>query len=348
MADQVPPLIHVRGLAKRGEVSLLVDMTEHEDSEVVRSAVTELGKLRARSATTRLVRLLDDDYVTTRRAAAHALANIADERTADALLRAFEHESDGPTRWHVAAALGQVGNVAAVPALIETLADRKVRDAAARALGRLGDRRALGPLRDVRVARWRWHLRRELRRAIDEVLLEQAVRERRVRQPVVDVGTDLWAEGTTALAATLAPIVFAVVLLDAQLLPVVAVAAAKGLVLAVWLRYIRRRPRRITRWREHAGRPAHPLAVERRVRTWYRRRTGMALFLVIDLVLVWVLSFLIGPELAAGLLAGGFGWLYLWLEAVKLRRLERRKRFRLLREHDSRPDAEHRTFMAPR
>jgi hypothetical protein len=347
MADDVHPLVHVRGLAQRGEVSLLIDMTAHGDTEVVQAAVNALRQLRARSATSRLVQLLENDDVTIRRMAAHALETIADERTADALLRTLERDDDQPTRWYAATALGRIGDHRAVPVLIEGLSEEGIRDAAVRALGRLGDPRALVPLRELELAPWRWHMRTERRRAVDAITLRQAERQGRVRRPVVDVQTDLWADGTVALVTVAAPIAFALGYLDAQPLPLLALAAAKAVVLAAWLRHIRRRPRRITRWRERARRLPRSEPVEPRARTWWRRVKWVPLFLVVDLGLVWALSLVIGPELAGGLLAGGLGWLYDWRDAGTLRRIEHTDRVRLIREHDSRREDDHRTFTTP-
>jgi HEAT repeat protein len=86
--------------------------------------------------------------------AAWYLGTVRDPRGVEPLLLALRDERDRtalggyPLRRNAAKALGQIGDVRAVPGLIEALgcSDLHVREEAAYALAQLGDRRAVAPL----------------------------------------------------------------------------------------------------------------------------------------------------------------------------------------------------------
>jgi beta-lactamase regulating signal transducer with metallopeptidase domain len=94
--------------------------------------------------------LLKSPSARVRERAAAALGELGDHRAVPALIEALRDEDAG-VREHAATALRELGDRQAVPALIETLGDEYavVREHAATALGILGDKRAVQPLTDA-------------------------------------------------------------------------------------------------------------------------------------------------------------------------------------------------------
>lgn len=121
--------------------------TRDRDAAVRRAAALALGDLRERGAVGELTALLTNDpdgYV--RSAAARALEKVADPATVPALAWSLENDDDAFVRKCAASALGVCGPTA-VPALRRASApdshggdwDSMVREAAARALGKIDD-----------------------------------------------------------------------------------------------------------------------------------------------------------------------------------------------------------------
>ena len=120
------------------------------------TAIGKLGRIGSEDSTRALEGLLEDPFGHVQDAAVSALIQLkrksAEERVASlALLADFLQRRREPrTRFHLATALGLIGDRRAVPGLI--LALRKARDpvaleAIAQALARLGDERAFEPLK---------------------------------------------------------------------------------------------------------------------------------------------------------------------------------------------------------
>ncbi len=132
------------------ELELLLARLEHGHSGVRRCSATALGRLRdVRAVEPLLERLRNDPSRRTREAVAVALGNIGDKRAVKPLVACLEQERDPEVCECIIEALGWIGDSQAVPALIYCLEHESwvVRWAAARALGTVGDDRAIAPLR---------------------------------------------------------------------------------------------------------------------------------------------------------------------------------------------------------
>ena len=140
-------LDEVERLKSAGNERKLLKATKDGSAEVRRAAALALGDLQARSATSRVSDLLigdPDDYV--RSAAARALERIADPGAVPRLAWSLENDQDRFVRKCAASALGACGP-SAVPPLRRASApeshggdfDSMVREAAAKALGKIDD-----------------------------------------------------------------------------------------------------------------------------------------------------------------------------------------------------------------
>lgn len=159
--------------------------TTDEEAWVRAEAIRALGKLKAQGALSRVEAALDDSDWKVRLEAARALGRLGDKRAVLPLARLIEAgdveseelidearrallrlkpvidlfevigllkgASDKRARARAAVLLGTLKDPRAVPALIEALADREsyVRGQIARALAKVGDARALGPLEEA-------------------------------------------------------------------------------------------------------------------------------------------------------------------------------------------------------
>jgi HEAT repeat protein len=90
--------------------------------------------------------LENDPDPSVRRAAAYGLRRTGDQRTEQPLLHALS-DADKATRVHAAMGLGDLQSRAAVEPLLQLLGDRGCADVAAKALVKIGDERALAPLK---------------------------------------------------------------------------------------------------------------------------------------------------------------------------------------------------------
>ncbi len=129
---------------------LLQGLTEY-DPAVRRNAAWALGEIRAVQAADDLyLRATIDGERAVRRAASLALAKLGDPRAA-APLSQFVHERSFEEQIQAITALGELGSHDATTTLIRVLEDTSIsnlaaREAAAVALGKIGDRRAIKPL----------------------------------------------------------------------------------------------------------------------------------------------------------------------------------------------------------
>jgi HEAT repeat protein len=155
-----------------GAVKALIAALGHADGQVRVSAAEALGEIGDRRAVRPLIRALKDEYYSTVRSeAAEALAKIGDTRAIEPLMAALEQRKvlvrfegrervagfaeesgeDVSARIAAAEALGTVRAVQAVDLLCKALhhRDPTLCASAARALGEIGDARAVEPLMDV-------------------------------------------------------------------------------------------------------------------------------------------------------------------------------------------------------
>lgn len=154
-------------------VQPLAELLEREEWKMVRlTAVEALGRLGDPRGVPALVEALQDLDRDVRQAAAEALGKIGDPQAAKPLLQVLRetyghlmrddvNDLNGLVNWieelreRVCETLGQLGE-GAVETLLGALQDKHwwVRQAAAEALGHIGDPRAVGPLRAL-TSRWR-------------------------------------------------------------------------------------------------------------------------------------------------------------------------------------------------
>lgn len=97
-------------------------------------------------ATLALLRLLRDDAMEVRQEAAAALGDVADERAREPLATVLESDKNPGVRFEAAFALASLKDARALPLLVEMLGGPRFTDAC-EALKRLGDARAIDPLR---------------------------------------------------------------------------------------------------------------------------------------------------------------------------------------------------------
>jgi bilin biosynthesis protein len=143
---------NVEELARIRDVDGLVQALQYKkDWEVRRDAAMALGKIKDERAVQPLEYALVDKAEHVRRSAVKALTSMG---MADpAVLKHFLSDESVLVRWETTRALGELGDPRAVEPLLEALEDERVyvRRGAAWALGEIGDARAVGPL--TRIAR---------------------------------------------------------------------------------------------------------------------------------------------------------------------------------------------------
>jgi HEAT repeat protein len=140
-------------------VELLIGFLRDSDEYVRETAANVLGKIGDARAFDPLVTVLDDAKDRVRSAAAYSLGRF-DHRAVGPLIRMLK-DADFFTRADAVCSLGKIGDRVATPDLIHCLADThpRVRTAAAEALARIGDHRAVDALqqavddRDIDVAK---------------------------------------------------------------------------------------------------------------------------------------------------------------------------------------------------
>lgn len=155
-------LVRVNELKQRGDVAALIaELTSpvEDDQLTVRGAAAHaLGQLRAPEAVGPLAaRLHEDPDSRVRARAAVAISKIGGDEATDHLLAALE-DPVPHVRWQAAYNLGRTGDQQAVGPLIDLLRSEDVilRRAAAAALGRIGDPRARDALLAARAGDKFW------------------------------------------------------------------------------------------------------------------------------------------------------------------------------------------------
>jgi hypothetical protein len=120
--DLYLPLRLVRFVADETTLAALVNLLDHRDAEVRRSAAAALGHWRVETSVPVLIPLLQDpDWLTAARAA-RTLGQMGSEAALPALIEALHYEWLGD-RADAATALGQLGSETALPALAQSLRD---------------------------------------------------------------------------------------------------------------------------------------------------------------------------------------------------------------------------------
>ena len=143
-------------IAKNEQVPVLINVLQTDPDRGVRlSAARTLGRLANDEALPVLVNSLQDKEAMVRVEAAHALSRYNSEAAFEALLNALSQSHDENNRFvreYAAEALGKLGDRRAVPNLIEALHDKSdlVRPSVATALGKLGEPAAIEPLQRIR------------------------------------------------------------------------------------------------------------------------------------------------------------------------------------------------------
>jgi HEAT repeats/PBS lyase HEAT-like repeat len=151
----------LKGLRKAGDIELLKELENPEESDfhsggktyhltARAQAARELGKLREVRAIPAIAELLNDPRFTIRVYAVMALGDIGDADARPLLSKAL-HDADASVRLRAAESLGKLNLHAAPPDLIATLSDGNggVRVTAAKSLSRIGDRKAIHPLKEA-------------------------------------------------------------------------------------------------------------------------------------------------------------------------------------------------------
>jgi HEAT repeat protein len=155
----------IRAAKERGDVPYLTEALRDPDHRWL--AAKYLGDLGAVQAAEQLIRLLDAADPQVRIAAAQTLGRIRAPAARPRLQEvAFDDEEPGVRSWAIGA-LGEIGDRDDVDLLLPLLDDPslRVRGATALALGRIGDPKALVPLRSARSKlrrsplEWYWHRR---------------------------------------------------------------------------------------------------------------------------------------------------------------------------------------------
>jgi len=129
----------IGALKKSGDIRGLIRLLDHGDADVQWRAADALGTM-GEPACDPLMRILDYPRMHVRLGAIEALADIRSPRAVDELVRKLEHDPDDEVRWAASLALGQIGDMRAVPALEKALRDedRYVRYGAVTSLEKLG------------------------------------------------------------------------------------------------------------------------------------------------------------------------------------------------------------------
>jgi HEAT repeat protein len=126
-------------LRERGDIPAIIHILEDKDPTVQWHAAEVLGML-GETATPFLIEALYSPHGTVRLGAIEALSTIRDIRAVQPLIRVLYHDALSEMRWAAALALGEIGSLEAVPALVQLLRDanRYIRYGSAEALLKLG------------------------------------------------------------------------------------------------------------------------------------------------------------------------------------------------------------------
>jgi hypothetical protein len=282
--------------------------------------------------------------VTVRRAAAGATGCVGARAAVEPLIDMLQSAGDYSERWHAAVALGKLGDQRAVVALARRLSDRRVRWAVVRALGEIGGAEAYAALRELHAAVWRPMLRRSRREALDAIERADAQRAGLVRTPLVSVFSSSALTTVTRVLAACIVATVAIVAFDARPAPLVLVLGLTTVCVSAWVVW-RLPPRVLERWIPAAqDLPAGSPEAEPWASTLARIAVDGVSTALGGLAVVWVAARIVPVEVAAGLMAGLFGWPVTAREAWTVRRWQREHHTKLLRERVGVDPHQHRFF----
>ena len=150
--------------------SLSMILETDPDDDVRGLAAIALGRMRDPSGACALRKTLDDPTLLGQISAILGVGSLRDRGSVPRLSEHLVQSTSSPIRQFAASVLGHIGDNRAVPVLIGALDDRKagVQGAAAVSLARIGDQRALEPLRLARQSA-RGLVRRDIGRALDKL-----------------------------------------------------------------------------------------------------------------------------------------------------------------------------------
>jgi HEAT repeat protein len=151
-----------------GDIGALIAALTDPDARTW--AAGYLGRVGNADAIPPLIRLLAARDFQTRAAAAQALGKLRAAEAVPALVECIDSGPEDVMRAWAIDALGNIGSKDAVPKLIEVLDSphARLRGVAAVALGKIGDPRAVEPLKAA-AARESWRTRRWYRRAVRQI-----------------------------------------------------------------------------------------------------------------------------------------------------------------------------------
>jgi HEAT repeat protein len=128
----------VESLKQTGDIRGLIRLLDHRDYEVQWRAADALGTL-GEAACDQLLSILEFPRMHVRLGAIEALGDIKCQRSVEPLIRKLRTDKDNEVRWVAALSLGEIGDLRAVPPLVEALGDpdRYVRYGAVMSLEKL-------------------------------------------------------------------------------------------------------------------------------------------------------------------------------------------------------------------
>jgi HEAT repeat protein len=162
----------IKGLAEKGDVDGIMQALSHKNTSVRRKAAIALGRSKDSRAVDKLILVLDDGDWEIRQAALDALGEIGSSKAVDPVIRALTQRNQSVSSTFVEMlkphlkmsqlTAGQwMGFVGTVESHLSPLQakERNVQQAAAKALGRFKDPRALKPLTTLLLTKLLWHCR---------------------------------------------------------------------------------------------------------------------------------------------------------------------------------------------
>ncbi len=142
--DEARPLVHAIGeIGGEHAMNGLLALLKDGDSSVRDSVIEALGKIGGESVINGLLTALQDKNPVVRKSATQVLGKIGGERAVESLINLFQAEEKG-VAWEVAKALANIGGDQILKALLIILKEnKKLRECAIWALGKIGEERAV-------------------------------------------------------------------------------------------------------------------------------------------------------------------------------------------------------------